>query len=294
MRCLGSLSDHAQRERALAFFAGHGIAVSIDEDGDHPEVWGVEEDTLAEAERLLKTFEADPSDAAIDEAVAKGRKVKPVATATAGSRYTVKSRTEAFKSVGLRHVPVTLVLLGGSLLVALISEFGDNAARLQPLLIEPLPASGELFSAVRSGQVWRLVTPILIHFGLIHLLFNMLWLRDLGGMLEVALGKWRFAAMILVLAVVPNVCEYLFGCGPSFGGMSGVVYGLLGYAYVRGRRDLTSGVYVAPQTAMMMGIWFVLCVVGIIPDVANVVHGVGLLIGAAWGWFDSLPATKRS
>lgn len=287
MRSVGCLSDGSQRERAEAYFAGHAIAVAIDADGETPEIWVLDEDVIDEAGGLLAAFEKDPTATAVEEAVTKGSKVEAAAAPAGKGRHAIKTRQDAFKSAVFSRVPVTFLLLGGSLLVAFSSRFGEDRAALQLLFIEPMPASGELFAAVRSGQVWRLFSPILIHFGLIHLLFNMLWLRDLGTMLEMALGRWRFVAMVAVLAAVPNACEYLYGGGASFGGMSGVVYGLLGYAYVRGRRDLTSGVYVAPQTAVMMGIWFVLCVFQIIPNVANVVHGVGLLIGALWGWWDS-------
>ncbi len=287
MRSVGCLSDGEGRERVAAFFAGHGVAVSIDAEGDTPEVWVLDEDAVPEAGRLLAVYREDDSADAVIVAVAKGEKARLTASSPSDSRYRVKTRQDAFKSAVFSRVPVTFALLFSALLVALLSDFGKAGAVLQPLLIEPLPANGEWFAAVRAGQIWRLFSPILIHFGLLHLLFNMLWLRDLGTMLEASLGKWRFALMVAVLAAVPNACEYLFGCGANFGGMSGVVYGLLSYAYVRGRRDLTSGVFVAPQTAVMMGIWFLLCLFNVMPNVANVVHGVGLLIGAAWGWWDA-------
>ncbi len=286
MRSVGCLSSGDQRDQAVAFFAGHGVGVSIDAGEATPEVWVLNEDAQVEARRLLASYLEDPTAAEVLEAVGKGEKQQTEAPSRQ-SRHQVKGRQEAFKATVIRRVPVTFLLLGSALLVALLSRFGEDRVVLQPLLIEPMPATGEWFAAIRSGQIWRLFTPILIHFGLLHLLFNMLWLRDLGTMLEMALGKWRFALMVAVLAVVPNACEYLFGGGANFGGMSGVVYGLLSYAYVRGRRDVTSGVFVAPQTAVMMGIWFLLCLVGVIPNVANVVHGVGFLIGAGWGWWES-------
>ena len=41
---------------------------------------------------------------------------------------------------------------------------------------------------VRSGQIWRIFTPILIHFSIIHIIFNILWLRDLGSIVQIRFG----------------------------------------------------------------------------------------------------------
>ena len=51
---------------------------------------------------------------------------------------------------------------------------------------------------VTHGQVWRLITPIFLHFGLIHLMFNMLMLRQLGAMIEIRRGVWRYLLLVLV------------------------------------------------------------------------------------------------
>ena len=133
---------------------------------------------------------------------------------------------------------------------------------------------------VRSGQVWRLITPIFIHFGILHLLFNMLWLKDLGFMVEQRKGTWRLAVLVLVLAELSNLAEYLATNHFRFGGMSGVVYGLLGYVYMKGRFDPASGLFLHQTVMIMMMIWFFLCLFNFIPNVANTAHAVGLSIGA--------------
>ena len=55
---------------------------------------------------------------------------------------------------------------------------------------------------IRHGQLWRLITPIFIHFGPLHIFFNMLWLRDLGSMIEGRQSSWRLALLVLVIAAV--------------------------------------------------------------------------------------------
>ncbi|QQR90927.1 MAG: rhomboid family intramembrane serine protease [Myxococcales bacterium] len=74
---------------------------------------------------------------------------------------------------------------------------------------------------------------------------------------------------------------------PLFGGMSGIVYGLLGYLWIRGKYDPSYGIRLNPQIVMFMLGWFVLCLTGLVGHVANVVHGAGLFMGAAWGYLAS-------
>ena len=136
---------------------------------------------------------------------------------------------------------------------------------------------------VESGEVWRLVTPIFLHFGILHIAFNMFWLYDLGTLIERKLGSWRYLLIVLVMAIVSNVAQFV-AAGPMFGGMSGVVYGLFGYAWVRGRLDPTCGLYLRPDIAFWMIGFFVICALGLIPNVANWAHGGGLATGAALGY----------
>ena len=96
---------------------------------------------------------------------------------------------------------------------------------------------------------------------------------------------------VLVIAVLSNLAQYYIS-GPYFCGISGVVYGLFGYIWMKGKFDPASGFYLHPQTVMMMLIFFVLCLTQLIPGIANTVHGVGLAVGVAWGFLASLPALR--
>jgi membrane associated rhomboid family serine protease len=137
------------------------------------------------------------------------------------------------------------------------------------------------------GEVWRVITPIFIHFGPLHILFNLLWLRDLGSMIEGRQSTWYLGLLVLVMAIGSNVAQFLVS-GPVFGGMSGVVYGLLGYVWLRGKFDPASGLFLHQSTVVMMMIWFVAGYTGILGNIANTAHAAGLGIGAAWGYLASL------
>jgi GlpG protein len=66
--------------------------------------------------------------------------------------------------------------------------------------------------------------------------------------------------------------------------MSGIVYGLLGFVWIRGKLDPTVGYELPRQIIVMMMIWFFLGVFGIIPHIANWAHGIGLVVGMAAGF----------
>src|SRR4029077_17402348 len=73
---------------------------------------------------------------------------------------------------------------------------------------------------IRHGQIWRLVTPMLIHFGALHILFNMLWLRDLGSMIEGRQSSWLLGLLVLVVAACSNLAQFYFSHWPSLGQLS--------------------------------------------------------------------------
>lgn len=183
--------------------------------------------------------------------------------------------------------PITLGLIAASGLVALWSALGARMESLPPLLIATPGVPG--LQEVLRGEVWRLFTPAFIHFGLMHLAFNMLWLWDLGRTIEVRRGPVLYLALVLVVAAASNFAQYALTGSPWFGGMSGVVYGLLGYAWIQGRLQPHVGVQLHNATAAMMAIWYVLCWTGLLGPVANWAHSAGLALGIAWGFLHRTP-----
>lgn len=183
-----------------------------------------------------------------------------------------------------RLMPVTLALIVVSVLIALATSFGHDTRLLMPLFISEYIGGG--LREVFAGQVWRLITPIFIHFGVIHILFNMLWLFDLGGVIERMQGSPRLGILVGVTGVLGNLAQFLWA-GPDFGGMSGVIYGLLGYVWIQGRLNPRSGLVLHQYVVIMMLAWFVLCWSGVIGAVANMAHTMGLISGVILGWFYS-------
>ncbi len=98
-------------------------------------------------------------------------------------------------------------------------------------LYQELP-SGTLFGKIREGEVWRLISPVLLHGGWLHLLFNMAWLFILGRQIEDRLGKTRYLFLSLLLGIFSNLAQYLVS-GPIFLGYSGIVVGMVGFIWMR-------------------------------------------------------------
>jgi len=181
--------------------------------------------------------------------------------------------------------PLTAVLMAISIGIAIWSHLGENGEVVERFLItQYAQPDGKLqLEEVSAGEVWRLITPIFLHFGIVHLLFNMLWLKDLGTAIEKVSGTGSLLAMAIVSGLVGNLAEFAFQ-GPLFGGMSGVVYCLFGYVWMKAKFDPASGFYLDGQTVWWMIGWFVLCLTGALGPVANFGHGGGLAVGVAWGF----------
>jgi len=116
---------------------------------------------------------------------------------------------------------------------------------------------------------------------------------DLGRAIE---GRWSsltLAVLVLVSALLSNVTQYLVNwdlrtgvhyANALSGGMSGVLYALLGYLWIRGLVDPAAGIRIRPQVMVWMIGWLVLCMSGALGAIGNSAHGVGLLTGTACGW----------
>lgn len=144
-----------------------------------------------------------------------------------------------------------------------------------------------LSESLSTGQIWRFLTPAFLHFGFLHLLFNSLWMWDLGRRLELLLGKRNFILFFIFTAAVSNFAQYRWAADTLFGGMSGVVYGLIGFIIVSHKLAPNKLTAVPVSILGFMLFWLVLCMTGVIDyfvggGVANAAHVGGLLAGAAF------------
>jgi GlpG protein len=260
-------------------------------------VWIHAEEELDRARVMLAEYRGNPDDPKyrITARAADGLKEQK-RKEQAEYEKRVKQRRNLFRPMtGYGFGPVTFLLILISVGVYLIHQVafrGDDTAVMK-LFMTNFSVNGSYVEwhrgllEIRHGEIWRLVTPIFLHFSILHIVLNVLWLRDLGSMIEGRQNSVLFLVMTLVLAVGSNLAQYFYG-GPMFGGLSGVVYGLLGYIWIRGKLDPGSGLFVQPSTVVMMIIWFFFCFTPWAGAIANGAHTAGLLMGMAWGWLSSL------
>ncbi|MDB5343284.1 MAG: glpG 2 [Schlesneria sp.] len=280
MRQIGSIEDRQQAERFVAYLIGKRIPSSFDGSDSSWRIWIQEEDDVATAKTELDQFRADPNHERYRNALAQAEIVlrQQLQQAKEISRRTIDLR-ERWKQPTVNQCPVTVGLLSLMTLAMLVQHL-DSAKYVQVYLQFAYAPDGTL-NLIRAGEVWRLVTPIFLHGNFLHFFFNALWLHSLGLLVESRTGSLKFMAMVLVIAVVSNSLEFVM-THSQFVGMSGVVYGLFGYAWIRGRLEPDSGLGLNRNLVTSMMLWFFLCIFAI-QGVANWVHGGGLAMGALLG-----------
>ena len=138
-----------------------------------------------------------------------------------------------------------------------------------------------------SGQWWRLVTPVFFHFSIMHIVFNALWIWEVGKRLEPFLGRWQYLGLFVCCAVVSNILQYSMGGSINFGGLSGVVYGYFGCIFFLARRYPRPLLFMPPGIYVFMLVWLLLGFAGIIDffvagSIANWAHLGGLIAGALY------------
>lgn len=186
--------------------------------------------------------------------------------------------------------------------------FDDQGAPVKAKILEPPQLTyaerkllraecsvSALVALVRSGEVWRFVTPAFIHLHLLHLALNMLAFKNLGSAVEYLRGTGRYLILCLLLAVASSVTQYVWA-GPNFGGMSGVLFGLVGYIWMKGKTCPQDGLGLTSRGITMAVLWLVLCMAGVFGNIANGAHVggflVGMLIGARRAVWKKIPFTK--
>jgi rhomboid protease GlpG len=284
MRQAGTIATRQDAERFANYLLSLGITSKIEPSNGQWAVWIHDENQIPRSKQELEQFQQEPHDERYKAAEHAARLARREAAEKKkqAERNFVDLRNEWANP--WRRRPVTLVMIIACVALAL-GVVGPVNADL-------------MFSwpDIQAGEVWRLVTPIFLHASLtanpLHLLFNMFMLYQLGTLVERRLGSIRYVLLVLAVALVSNYAQFV-ARGPDFLGMSGVVYGLFAYAWVRGRLEPTSGLYLRGNVAVIMIGWFVLCAAGVIENVANWAHGGGLVMGAVLAYWPHLLKTLR-
>lgn len=170
---------------------------------------------------------------------------------------------------------LTYIILGVNVLVFL----GQVASKGRLLLY-----GAKINALIGQGQLWRLVTPSVLHANVFHLLINSYSLNSIGPTVESLAGPRRFLAVYAASAVTSTTLSYFCCAAPSVGA-SGAIFGVVGALAVfliRHKNMMVNGQQSLQQVARVIAINMVL---GFVSDgIDNWSHFGGLLGGAAVTW----------
>lgn len=289
MRQIGTLADPGLARRFhYVLFAEH-ILSDLEEADGATIIWVHDDAAVPAARERLAAFVADPG--AFAEAERAGQAAEARRNDDQGQwvRRVRQARHSVHGADGRGWI--TMVLLAGSLVVAGVSNLGSHLEPVRALFLTTHPAGAGL-PELMSGQVWRLFTPILVHFGVMHLAFNGLNWWSWAGSVEVRKGAGFFSLLVLSAAALTNLGEHAWGLWTNphgvrlVGGLSGVLFAVFGYAWAKGRYDPTDQLGVSDSTIQWMMAWLLLCMTGLLGPIANVAHVVGLVWGGVVAWLD--------
>lgn len=197
----------------------------------------------------------------------------------------------------LKSCPLASTIAALCLTIALMSQLGRDLRGLEGLFFPPLLFSSFLELALElidPSLFLRSLTPALLHFGEIHLVFNLLWLFYFGRQIERVQPLLLVAVVYVVITLAGNVAQYYLTGSNAFGGLSGLIYGLVGYTWLLGIMVPNSRIALRSSTFLV----FVVAMVGMAifasSSIASEAHAGGLFAGLVAGFCVGLWQRGRS
>lgn len=214
---------------------------------------------------------------------------EPLQTELEGQRAFAGFRRRRGPVISPQNIPVAIALLVLSIGLTIITNFGADYGLLAHFTITDFQVRGNQINYYSlehnfdSLELWRFLSPIFIHFNLPHIVFNGLWIWIVGRVIEFRHGNLALLFIALLSGIVSNIAQY-YQTGPVFGGLSGVVYAIISYAWLWDR--LTDNKLAVVSNGLMgfMIIWLVLGYSGMLSQlgfgqIANTAHLAGLISG---------------
>lgn len=146
-------------------------------------------------------------------------------------------------------------------------------------------------SSAQYQQVWRFFSHSLVHLSFSHLLFNLTYWLIFAAMIEkndaAMRGLGKVLLLFLLIAVVSGAVQDSFS-GAAFFGLSGVVYGVLGYVYLMSRFDPEKRFRLPSGFIYLLLIGIASGFIGPLIDLhfGNAAHISGLLFGVVMAWIE--------
>jgi len=300
MRRLGTLPDRDSASLLHDYLYTLGVNTKLDRDGSAWALWVHDEDKLLLAREEFAKFQESPSDPRYAVAVASAdtlRNQRVDAEVAARKRQVNLSQKWAGRQT---QIPVTVILIVLSIWVAVVTRLGMDENAVSRFLFAEYQfdeqahriSHDSIWGVFAKRQFYRWLAPIFLHFGPMHLLFNMSATLTFGRAIEQRSGSWRFLGTVLLIGLISNFSQFLMS-GPSFGGMSGVDFGLFGFLWMKSRFDPQYGVALGRDYIMQFLFFGALCLFGVFGRIANTAHVSGMFAGMALAMIPLIPRIWR-
>ncbi len=312
MRELHTFADEQIARRFVTILQSRQMPAHAEQEGSSWIIWIENDDHRDKARELLTEFQANPDADQFAEAEKAAKRILAEKLDAEKTRQKLRrDLRDRWRGVWWKCHPVTTIMVAISVFVVIVATDWPKRETTQGFIpvtcnLETSVIRNSLFiqetvmtmdeegndaagfndmsnaEILRTWQIWRYVTPIFLHFNVLHILFNMSWLRTLGNAIEFLRGTPRFLALVLFIAIVSNVAQLLLN-GPAFGGMSGVDFGLIGFMWMRGKTQPQQGLALPQEQVVMSMLWMLLCIGGAFGPIANAAHVAGLVAGMLAG-----------
>ncbi|UMO87259.1 rhomboid family intramembrane serine protease GlpG [Pectobacterium sp. PL64] len=269
-----ALSNPRLAQAFVDYMRTQQVHLEMRPQGHEAELWLEDEAQLSKVQGELEVFLRDPTN---PRYLAASWQTGSMDTGIQYQRYSY------LQTLKQKAGPLTLSLMVVTIAVFILMQISGYESVMVWLAF---PAEGQQI------EVWRWSSHVLLHFSLLHILFNLMWWWYLGGPVEKVLGTGKLLVITLVSALVSGWAQSWFS-GTHFGGLSGVVYALMGYVWLRGERE-PDGYLSMPRSLMAFALlWLVAGYFDILGmSIANAAHVAGLVVGLLMAFWDTYNKTN--
>lgn len=269
-----TLSQPRLAQAFVDYMQSRNVHLELRLSGQQAELWLEDETQLDTLRQALEVFLRDPLNPRYQAASWQSGST---ASALRHQRFSYP-RFSYLQTLRQRAGPLTLAVMAACIAIYLLMRLNGNESVMAWLAY---PDDGQ------QGQLWRWFSHALLHFSLLHILFNLMWWWYLGGPVEKTLGTRKLLTLALLSAGVSGWLQSWFS-GVYFGGLSGVVYALMGYVWLRGERAPEEGLALPRSLMAFALLWLIAGYFDILGmSIANAAHVAGLVIGLSMAFWDT-------
>lgn len=182
-----------------------------------------------------------------------------------------------------RKIIMTYVLVGVTVFFFALQYLVQSVTGVDLLFVY----GGKINAAIIEGQVWRLITPALLHSSILHVALNMYALYIIGRRLEVFYGPWKLLLLYTLSAFAGNVLSFVLTPSPSLGA-STAIFGLFAAegVFIYQNRKLFGQIRTRQMISNLVVVLMINLVYGFMGsrNIDNMGHIGGLLGGIFFAW----------